>query len=211
MGSNTCLAPEGVMRLWTACPPDAREMLGICGQFIGTPITFEPELPSPEEFIGRIASTQAEYPWIVCIGDSGKVAGYAYAHRLMGRRAYRWSAELSVYADRGHRGNGIAYALYSALLDILRLQNVVNAFACVTVPNPSESFRRPMGFREVGRFRQAGYEAGGWHDVAWYEMELSWHAGDPAEITLFPDLGPDAADGCLRRAESNAGKARREP
>lgn len=194
------------MKLRMASPSDAPAMLAIYGQCIGTSITFELELPSVEDFTGRIVSTQAEHPWIVCTDDSGDVIGYAYAHRLMGRGAYRWSAELSVYIDERHRGMGCAHALYGALLDILKLQGVVNVFACVTVPNrPSESFHRSLGFQETGRFLQAGYKAGAWHDVAWFEMELSPHAEDPADVVFLPKMDPADVDACLRRAEQKAG------
>ncbi len=194
------------MKLRMASPSDAPAMLGIYGQCIGTSITFELVLPSMEDFAGRVVSVLAEHPWIVCTEDSGEVIGYAYAHRLMGRGAYRWSAELSVYVDEGHRGMGAAHALYGALLDILKLQNVVNVFACVTVPNrPSESFHRSMGFQEVGRFCQAGYKAGGWHDVVWFETEINPRIDDPDDVVFLPELDPDAVDACLQRAEQKAG------
>ena len=199
------------MQLRMACPSDAPAMLGIYGQCIGTSITFELELPSVEDFTGRIVSTQAEHPWIVCTDDSGDVIGYAYAHRIMGRGAYRWSVSLSVYIDERHRGMGVARALYGALLDILKLQGPLSAFACVTFPNaPSEGFHRAMGCREMCRIRQAGYKAGGWHDVAWFEMELGPHVDDPADVTFLPEMDPAAVDACLRRAEQKAGWSRPE-
>ena len=199
------------MQMRMACPSDAPAMLGIYRQCIGTSITFELVLPSVDDFACRIVSVQAEHPWIVCTDDSGEVIGYAYAHRLMGRGAYRWSAELSVYIDERHRGNGIAHALYGAILDILKMQGVVNAFACVTVPNrPSESFHRSIGFQEVGRFRRAGYKAGAWHDVAWFEMELNPHMDDPIDVVFLPKMDPVSVDACLRRAEQKAGWSRLE-
>ena len=37
-----------------------------------TPITFETELPSLEEFEGRIRAITAEYPWIVCEDETAE-------------------------------------------------------------------------------------------------------------------------------------------
>lgn len=182
---------------------DAPAMLSIYGQYIDTSITFETALPSEDDFRGRVESTLSESPWLV-MEDDGRIVAYAYAHRLMGRGAYRWSSELSVYVDMEHRGRGIGKALYDTLLTILRKQNVVNAFACVTVPNPpSEGFHRSMGFREVGRFEKSGFKAGEWHDVAWFEMELNPHSDDPADIVFLPELGKGLVDSILRDAQSH--------
>lgn len=39
------------------------------------------------------------YPYIVLEAD-GKVMGYAYAGSFIGRAAYDWSCEMTVYLDR---------------------------------------------------------------------------------------------------------------
>ena len=41
-----------------ATPQDASALVGIYGQYIHTPITFEYQLPSPQEFQDRITHTQ---------------------------------------------------------------------------------------------------------------------------------------------------------
>lgn len=53
-------------RLRLAAIADAPAILEIYAQYMDTPITFETELPSLEEFEGRIRAITAEYPWIVC-------------------------------------------------------------------------------------------------------------------------------------------------
>ena len=45
------------MALRLATPMDAPALVGIYGQYIHTPITFEYELPSPREFQDRITHT----------------------------------------------------------------------------------------------------------------------------------------------------------
>ena len=43
----------------------------------------------------------------------------------------------------------------------------------VTLPNPaSEALHRSVGFVPVGTYHRIGWEAGAWHDVAWYELHL---------------------------------------
>ena len=58
----------------------------------------------------------------MCIRDS------AYAHRFQERAAYQWNAELSVYVDENCTGMGMGKALYQALIEILKCQNVKNAY-----------------------------------------------------------------------------------
>lgn len=159
---------------------DVPAMLSVYAGYIGTPVTFELEPPSEEEFAARMGPDPA-YPWLVY--DDGGVAGYAYARRLKDRAAYDWCAETSVYVDAGRRGEGVGSALYSELLSLLGAQGVRSALACVTVPNPeSEGFHEAMGFERVGLFEKAGYKLGAWRDVAWYRLELSGGDGEPGPL-----------------------------
>ena len=113
---------------------DSRELLRIYGQYMDTPITFEYVLPSEEEFAGRIRSIRREgYPYLVCEED-GRAVGYAYAHRAFERAAYQWDAELSIYLDKGHTAAGLGGRLYRILMELLALQGVRTAYACVVSP-----------------------------------------------------------------------------
>ena len=51
-------------RLRLAAIADAPAILEIYAQYMDTPITFETELPSLEEFEERIRAITAEYPWM---------------------------------------------------------------------------------------------------------------------------------------------------
>ena len=79
-------------RLRLAAIADAPAILEIYAQYMDTPITFETELPSLEEFEGRIRAITTEYPWIVCEDETGRIIGYAYGHKQLERAAYRWNA-----------------------------------------------------------------------------------------------------------------------
>lgn len=94
-------------RLRLAAIADAPAILEIYAQYMDTPITFETELPSLEEFEGRIRAITAEYPWIVCEDETGRIIGYAYGHKQLERAAYRWNAELSEYWTVGVTSKGI--------------------------------------------------------------------------------------------------------
>ena len=93
------------MALRFASAADAAALLAIYGQYLDTPVTFEQDLPSEAEFARRIASYGGTHPYLVW-EEGGRPVGYAYAHQLGERTAYQWSAELSVYLDRGWTARG---------------------------------------------------------------------------------------------------------
>ena len=163
------------MNLRFADEHDAAACLAIYAQYIDTSITFETALPSEDEFAGRIRSYGAVYPWLIAEED-GEILAYAYAHRAQERAAYDWNAELSVYIDGGRLSEGIGKKLYAALTEILQLQNVVNVYGGVTLPNArSEGLHVSAGFSGSGVYRRTGFKNGAWHDVAWFEKAIAPH------------------------------------
>ena len=180
------------MNIRFATEADAAGILAVYAPYIQTPVTFEYDCPSPEEFAGRVRDISANWPYLVC-EDAGRVIGYAYAHLARERAAYGWYAELSIYLDREHTGRGLGRKLYGLLLDLLRLQGVKTAMGCVTAPNPaSEALHAAMGFRLAGTSCNAGYKNGRWHDVLWYEKALAPCDVPPAPVTPIGRLDPDA-------------------
>lgn len=184
-----------------AVPDDAPALLAIYAQYIGTTVTFEYGLPSEAEFRRRISDFSREYPYLVW-EEGGVPLGYAYAHRFHERAAYQWSAELSIYLAPGARGRGLGRRLYSALIELLRLQGVRTAFALVTCPNePSDRFHRGMGFSVAGVTHGAGFKNGGWHDVTIYEKPIAPYDLSPAPLRSIRDVDPAAAARVLAEGE----------
>jgi len=179
---------------------DAAEILSIYEPYIkDTVITFEYETPSTEEFRNRIRKISSEYPYIVCIMD-GKIVGYAYAHRQMERAAYQWNATLSVYIDKAYFRCGLGKALYSALIEILRLQNVRNVYGGVTTPNEnSEKLHEYLGFKKLGVYHSTGYKCGAWHDVAWFEKTIGDYDLDPQPFVSIQGLDQNVIAEILTR------------
>ena len=127
--------------------------------------------------------------------------GYAYAHRQAERAAYQWNAELSVYLDREHTGFGLGRRLYTALMELLRLQGVRTVYALVTLPNKkSEGLHRSMGFRLMGVQRSTGYKDGAWRDVGWFELPIAPYDRDPAPLRPLPQVPPEQVAAVLRQA-----------
>ena len=86
---------------------DAPRILEIYAWYVEhTVITFEYDVPSLEEFEGRMRRTMQKYPYLVIERD-GRVEGYAYAGPFVGRAAYDWACELTIYLDHDARKHGM--------------------------------------------------------------------------------------------------------
>ena len=104
-----------MLRIRPACPDDAERFRDIYAYYVDrTAVTFEYEAPSAEAFREKIAATLTRYPYLAAEED-GTVVGYAYAHPFVGRAAYGWSAETTIYLAPDARGRGIGRTLYGAL------------------------------------------------------------------------------------------------
>ena len=82
---------------------DAPRILEIYAYYVEhTVITFEYDVPSLVEFEDRMRAIMQKYPYLVIERD-GRIEGYAYAHAFVGRAAYDWAAELTIYLDHAAR------------------------------------------------------------------------------------------------------------
>ncbi len=180
-------APDLNIRL--ATPDDAEAILRIYRPYIeNTLITFECEVPSVEEFRERIATILKRHPYLVAETEHG-IIGYAYASDFKSRSAYDWSVETSIYIDREWQGCGIGTALYRALEDWLKSQNIINLYACITWPNPrSIRFHRSFHYRKIAHFRNCGYKKKKWCSVIWMTKAIGKHRRKPQDVLSMEDL-----------------------
>ncbi|HET7686963.1 MAG TPA: GNAT family N-acetyltransferase [Candidatus Limnocylindria bacterium] len=156
--------------------------------------SFEEVAPDAAAMRERIASTLERTPWLVVEQDA-RVLGYAYAGPHRDRAGYRWAVNISVYVDASFHRRGIGRLLYDELLELLRRQRFVNAYAGITLPNPaSVALHEAIGMRRVGVYERVGWKAGAWHDVAWYQLRLAEPAGVPPEPLPLPVLRPMSAN-----------------
>src|SRR5688500_17363570 len=143
--------------------------------------SFEDEPPDAAEMERRISETSERYPWLVAERD-GAVAGYAYGTVHRTRRAYRWAAEVTVYASARRHRSGIGSELYEALLPLLARQRLQIAVAGITLPNDgSVGLHEALGFKPVGIYCELGFKFGAWHDVGWWQMRLLPASAEPQE------------------------------
>ena len=180
----------------TAALDDAAALLAIYAPYVEqTAITFEYEVPSLEEFRGRIAHTLRRYPYLVA-EENGEILGYAYTGPFGERAAYSWAVETSIYLRQDVRGKGLGKRLYQALEEISRAQHVQSLYACIAYPDADDAhlsgnsvaFHTHLGYTTVGRFPHCGYKFGTWYNMTWMEKTLGDHAVPPAPFVPFPEL-----------------------
>lgn len=170
--------------LRTATVRDAEALLAIYAYYVEhTAVTFEYDVPTPDEFRHRIEHTLQRYPYIVAvqvIEGTEHIVGYAYASPLGERAAYQWAACSSIYLDHSIRHHGLGSILQTALEDSLKAQGIRNLYACITTADSTDEhlsydsphFHSHMGFTEVGHFHCCGYKFNRWYDVLWMEKRL---------------------------------------
>ena len=162
---------------------DTAEILEIYRPYItDSYVSFETEIPSVEELKSRIKNIQKTLPWLVCVVDN-QIAGYAYATDHRSRKAYSWTKELSVYLLDQYKNKGIATALYTCLIQLLKIQGVTNCLAGIALPNESSiRFHEKFGFKKVGIYHQVGYKLNAFRDVGWWELFIAEKNDPPSGI-----------------------------
>ena len=162
---------------------DADAILKIYSHYVQTTaISFEYDVPSLEEFKGRIAYTLEKYPYLVAELDD-KIIGYSYGSQFHARAAYQWCAEVSIYVDVDVRKKGVGRMLYEALEEALKEQGILNLYACIAyideedeyLNNNSAQFHSHLGYIEIGRFHKCGYKFNRWYDMIWMEKMIGSH------------------------------------
>ena len=185
------------MEIRLATADDAEAILAIYAPYVrSTAITFEYDVPGPEEFRSRIGETLKSYPYLAAT-EGGSVVGYAYAGPLRRRAAYQHIAEMSIYIDRRYRRHGIGEKLYLELEKRLARQNVFSVYAGITttdraddayVTDDSIHFHERMGYTKVGEYPLCGYKFGQWYSVAWFVKNLGARPENPEPFIPFSML-----------------------
>ena len=172
---------------------DAERLLEIYAYYVEhTAITFEIDAPSVSEFQARMEGIMERYPYLV-IEKDGRIEGYAYAHAFVGRKAYDWSCEMTIYLDHEARKSGLGRQLYEALEEALKKMGILNFYACIGYPETedeyltknSEEFHAHLGYSLVGKFQNCGYKFGRWYHMIWMEKIVGEHQTDQPPIRKY--------------------------
>ena len=175
-------------RLSLATRSDAAEILAIYNWYVLNRIaTFQITPSTLEEYEQWVEDTLARAPLILARDGSGRLLGYACAHRYHPREAFDWDVESTIYCAPDACSAGVGPALYGALLELLNRQGYWNVYALLADPNPaSERFHEKFGFVCVGRCPHTGYKFGRWAGLSTWWLPL--RRGNTA-----PPAGPASA------------------
>ena len=184
------------MEIRPATLADCQDILAIYAHYTNhTAISFEYEPPTQEEFRARMERILKKYPYFVAVQD-GEIVGYTYAGPFVGRAAYDWSAESTIYLAPHVKQQGIGKALYLTLEDALRKMGVLNLYACIGDPDVEDeyltknsvNFHAHMGYRMVGSFEKCGYKFGRWYNMVWMEKMLGEHTEPCPPVRPYPEV-----------------------
>lgn len=179
---------------------DAAAILAVYTPYVEqTAITFEWDPPSLVEFRGRMERILETHPFLAAERE-GELLGYAYTGPFVGRSAYSWSAETTIYLRMDCRKLGVGGRLYRALEEVSRARGIRNLYACIGDPEEedeyltrnSQRFHEHMGYGLVGRFDRCGYKFGRWYHMIWMEKLIGDHEDRPSPVIPFRELPPEA-------------------
>jgi phosphinothricin acetyltransferase len=152
---------------------DAAAICDIYNYYVeNTVITFDEAPVTAQTMECQIREITASFPWFVW-EEAGEVLGYAYLHQWKERRAYRFSAEDSIYIKQGFWGQGMGNRLLDRLLEEAKTIGLHTVVAGITIPNDkSIGLHRKFGFKKIALFPEIGYKQGKWLDVGYWERIL---------------------------------------
>jgi len=140
---------------------------------LNSTITFE-EQPVGEAEIGdRMRKIQAQsLPYVVAEED-GRVVGLAYAGPWVGRSAYRFTVETTVYVESESKNRGYGSQLYDALLKELRAKAIHAFIAIIALPNEASiALHEKFGFKKIAHLKEVGWKFEKRIDVGYWELIL---------------------------------------
>ena len=173
------------IRIRVASEDDAEAILAIYAPYvIKTAITFEYEVPTLEEFRGRIHHTLQKYPYLVA-EQNGKILGYAYVGPFHDRAAYDWAVETSIYVDETLRHSGVGGRLNRALEAVCGAMGILNMEACIGVPQVEDEH---LTRNSEEYHAHIGYKFDTWYNMVWMEKMIGEHKDEMQTPTWFPEL-----------------------
>jgi len=139
---------------------------------LNTPITFDLQPLTVDARRGWFVehSHGGRHRLLVAEDGQGQTVGYASTSRFRPKAAYDTTVESSVYCRADVVRRGIGTALYRALFELLKDEDIYRIVAGVTLPNAASlALHERCGFRHVGVLSSVGRKFDRYWDVAWLE------------------------------------------
>ena len=157
-------------------PIETRDLQRVCDIYnhyiLTTNASFEVDPVPVEEMEKRVLDFTSVYPWLV-FEEDGEVFGFCYASKWRPRPAYRYTAEVTIYLDKGHLSKGIGKMLYKELFAQLKDLGIHSMIAAIALPNEkSQALHESLGFKQVAHFKDMGFKLERWIDVGYWQCML---------------------------------------
>lgn len=145
-------------------------------------------IPSMGQMQQQIEEISREYPFLVCRLED-RILGYCYAHPGVADATVDYDVEFYVAVDRSVRGCGIATGLVTALMDLLRKQNVQRMFGKVQVPNArAEQLLIHFKFALSNHFYSEACMCGQKHEILWFDKWIHEFSKNPPAFRPIGEL-----------------------
>lgn len=168
------------LKIREATLDDAARLVEIYAPYITeTAVSFEYDVPTVDEFKGRIKNIKEKYPYLVCEKD-GEVVGYVYASAYSKREAYDWTVATSIYVDKNCRRMGVGSLLYKHLEERLKKKGIENLLAGVAyceredeyLTKDSYKFHLREGYVMAGQLKDVGKKFDRYYDLLWMQKKI---------------------------------------
>jgi len=159
-----------------ATPEDAAPVQAIYAHHVlhGTG-TFEDTPPTVDEMAQRMAAVAARgLPWRLAARD-GRLLAYAYASPFRLRAAYRYTAEVTVYAAADAQRIGAGRAALTSVIEACERLGLHQLVAVIGGSDNAGSIglHAALGFWPMGVTPGLGWKQGRWNDVVWMQKALN--------------------------------------
>lgn len=168
------------LKIREATLDDAARLVEIYAPYITeTAVSFEYDVPTVDEFKGRIKNITEKYPYLVCEKDGG-VVGYVYASAYSKREAYDWTVATSIYVEKNCRRRGVGSLLYKQLEERLKKMGIENLLAGVAyceredeyLTKDSYKFHLREGYVMAGQLKDVGKKFDRYYDLLWMQKKI---------------------------------------
>ena len=171
--ARASVAPGESVTIRAAVQSDLPRLTEIYNHYVlNTAITFDIEpytIETRRRWFAQFSAT-GRHRLLVAEID-GTVVAYAGTHQFRTKAAYDTSVEVTIYCAPDRTARGIGTALYAALFEAVRDEDI-NAFvAGITLPNDASiALHERFGFQPAGVMHAIGRKFDQYWDVGWYEL-----------------------------------------
>ena len=154
-----------------ATPADAGILNDIQNHYVlNSTATFHTEPLTLEERLAWLTNRTSAHPVTVAQAE-GRIVGWGALELFRSRRAYRHTAEFSVYVHHAWHRRGIGRAILTDL-EARALHYHALVGGCCSESGPVIALLESLGYDRVARFREVGRKFERWLDVVFLERVL---------------------------------------